>query len=702
MLAIIYLAVSTYLGDLVCCRFFRFISIQHRLATGFLVGLLISTWITFVAAVVFHGISQPLVAANLAFVVLFGVVVLVSRRWPNKNVEIDSVRPGGNQLSDSLWLAACLVFACWLMFATLSFKNGEFQIAFKAWTDFGANVSLTQSFALGKNFPPQHPFFPGEFIRYHFLFWFQCGNLEFLGLNPVWSINLLSVLSLLALMVLIATFGEILFNSRAVGRFGAALFFFSSSLSYLPFLRSQPNIREALHAIWSAKEFLPSGYPFRGETWGVLSANVFAYQRHLISGIGLFFVALIFAVEQYQQRASIKEEKRIESVVPVENQSAIESAPNERLPLTTEPPIAGVGRVENESAIEPVSSDAPPPDAEPPKPFPFAGWPSWIFAGVLIGLLPYWNSPTFIAGLAVFGCLMVLAPLRSRTAMLLAAAIVVGLPQVLLLRSGNTTSYSLFNPGYTLESASPWLVVKYLGWTFGVKWILLWVAIVFTTGFQRRLLLALSSLVAIVFLFQLSVDVFNNHKLLNIWATCVNVYAAFALWQIAKQKIVGPILAVLLTIATVFGGLVDLFPLHNDPTLAVSYKNDRLTEWLLTNTQPSDVFLTHTLLTHPILFTGRKIYLGYTLFAWTAGYNVPDRETVYREMFQESDVGRLKALLHDNNIAYVAIDDGVRHNESLPDLNEYLFDQNFQKVFEDTAQAYDNVVIYKVESEARP
>ena len=674
MLAIVYLVGATYFGDLICRRFFRFISIQHRIATGFLVGLLFATWITFLAAVLFHGTSQPLFAANLAFIVVFGTVVLASRRWPSKSSADYLVRPSGHQYWDYVWLGACLVCACWLMFATLGFKDGQFQIAFKAWTDFGANISLTQSFALGKNFPPQHPFFPGEFIRYHFLFWFQTGNLEFLGLNPVWSIDLLSVLSLLALMVLIATFGEVLFRSRVVGRTGAALFFFSSSLSYLPFLRSQSGIRGALSAITGATEFLPSGYPFRGETWGVLSANVFAYQRHLISGIGLFFVALIFAVDEYQRRAAIKKRKPTESILPVDDKPAGKAI----------------------SPQQPAEVDR---SSELPN---FAGFPSWIFAGVLLGLLPYWNSPTFVGGLAVIGCLLVLAPLRRRTASLLVAAILVGLPQVLMLRSGNTMSYSLFTPGYTLESVSLWLIVKYLGWTFGVKWILLGVALVFATGFQRKLLLALTSLSAIVFLFQLSVDVFNNHKLLNIWATCVNVYAAYALWQIGKQKIVGPVLAVAWAIATVFGGIIDLFPLHNDPMLAVPYKNDRLSQWLLTNTQPSDIFLTHTLLTHPILFTGRKIYLGYTLFAWTAGYNVPDREALYRQMFQESDAEQLKRLLRDNNIAYVAIDDGVRHNGSLPDFNEYIFEQSFQKVFEDTAHAYDNVVIYKVVSEAPP
>ena len=671
MLAILYLAAATYLGDCVCRRLFNFISLQHRIATAFLVGLLLSTWITFLSAIAFHQASQPLIAANLVFLVLFVAAVVVTRRWPAKKTE-EPARPPGTMYWDLVWLGAFLIFATWLMFATLSFKDGQFQIAFKAWTDFGANVSLTQSFALGHNFPPQHPFFPGEFIRYHFLFWFQCANLEFLGLNPVWSINILSVLSLIALLVLVMTFGEQLFNSRAVGRIGALLFFFSSSLSYLPFLRSQSTIRDAFHAIVGATEFLPSGYPFRGETWGVLSANVFAYQRHLISGIGLFFVALIFAVQKYRA-ATLNEAKEPDRVGPT---------------------VAGEGAepVENPAEIEaPRSSKKS-----------YVDLSAWVFAGVLLGLLPYWNSPTFIAGLAVFGCLLVLAPLRTRTAALLIAALLIGLPQVLLLRSGNTMTYSLFNPGYTIENPTIWLIVKYLGWTFGVKWILLGVALVFANNFQRRLLLALSSLVVIVFLFQLSVDIFNNHKLLNIWATCVNVYAAFALWQMAKQRIAGPILAVLMMIATICGGVVDLFPLHNDPMLAVPYQNDRLSQWLVANTQPTDVFLTHTLLTHPILFTGRKIYLGYTLFAWTAGYNVPDREENYRQIFQEQDVAQLKRLLQENHITYVAIDDGVRHNETLPELNESLFDQHFPKVFVDSAHVYDNLVIYKVVSEGRP
>src|SRR5262245_13413960 len=97
MLAIVYLVAATYFGDLICRRFFRSISIQHRIARAFLVGLLISSWVTFLAAVLFHGTSQPLIAANMVFLLVFGAVVMVSRRWPSKNIDNYAARPPGDR-----------------------------------------------------------------------------------------------------------------------------------------------------------------------------------------------------------------------------------------------------------------------------------------------------------------------------------------------------------------------------------------------------------------------------------------------------------------------------------------------------------------------------------------------------------------------------------------------------------------------------
>jgi len=548
------------------------------------------------------------------------------------------------------------------MFATLNFKNGSFQIAFRSWTDFGANLSLTQSFVLGHNFPTEHPFFPGGLIRYHFLFWFQAANLEFLGLNPVWSVNLLSIISLVALLILIMTFSEILFNSRVVSRIATSLFFFSSSLSYLPFLRSQHSFGGAIRSILNADQFLSSGYPFRGDDWGALTVSVFGNQRHLISGMGLIFVVLTFLVDRYQfSRPAVK---------------VVSSESGERGPSTKIHDGDQIGKSSSARAFR-------------------VDLMAFIFSGALIGALPYWNSAIFISALIVLAFMFLLYNFKLFTGSLLATALLIGLPQVLLLRLGNGGTQSVFHWGYTIQHPTLMLVVKYLGWTFGFRWILVLIALILLSGFHRRLFIAVSSLLAVVFLFRLSTDVFNNHKLLNVWSIFASIYAAYALWRIGKTKTIGPALAVFLTITMIFEGFIDMFPIHNDPVLSVPYENDRLTKWLLDNTQPADIFLTHTLLTHPILLTGRKVFLGYTLFAWTAGYNVAEREEIYRRMFEEMDPVELVRLLNNNNIAYIAIDDQVRCNRDIGQLNEKIYQEHFQMVFQDTENQYANLTIYR-------
>jgi hypothetical protein len=50
MLALIYLALAIYLGDLLCQRFYGFVSIRHRWAAAVVFGLLTSSWFTYLAA----------------------------------------------------------------------------------------------------------------------------------------------------------------------------------------------------------------------------------------------------------------------------------------------------------------------------------------------------------------------------------------------------------------------------------------------------------------------------------------------------------------------------------------------------------------------------------------------------------------------------------------------------------------------------
>ena len=657
MFTILYLTIMFALGDAISRRFYRFVGWPHRLATSFLVGLIVSSSFTYLAALVYARTVRPLFWANvLYFVSAASLIYWLNWRSPARASRERLTRP---MKWDWLFFGVFFLFACWLMFATLSFRDGKFLIAFKGWSDFGANISVVQSFVLGQNFPTTHPFFPGEPIHYHFMFWFQAANLSYLGLNPVWSVNILSILSLCALLVLITTCAELLFDSRAVGRLASILFLLSSSLYYLPFLRT-----ETFETLLQRTDFLPSGYLLRGEDWGVLTISVLGYQRHLISGMGILLVVIIFIIDKYRSR-----QHEASRIGPIEY--------NEEIAVGSGQEVDG--------------SPARPRKRGVDRPFLCAS----LFSGAVIGLLPYWNSPAFVSSLAILGCIFLLLPYRVYVGSLILVALVLGVPQVLMLRT-RPVGQSVLHWGYTFDHPTILQVLKYLGWSFGFKWVLIGVALVFLQDWHRKLFLAFSSLLLMVFLFQLSVDNFNNHKLLNIWTIFAAIYAGFGLWRVAKIGVVGVLLSIVLVVVTTLGGVIDLFPIHNDQMLTVPYKNDRLTTWILDNTEPSDLFLSQTLLSHPILFSGRKIFLGNTLFAWTAGYAVGPRENAYRQMFEERDPTKLIHLLNENKIDFVAIDNGVRRSGLIKRLNEAVYDRTFEKVFEDNQRQYDELSIYKV------
>ena len=204
MLALLYLSLAIYLGDQLCRRFFRFVSFAHRAAAAVLVGLLLSSWFTYITAWMFRRTSRPLLWGDLCFfAAATGTIWFLNRRARRgleKHPEFIEPRPPGSARWDWIVLGAYAVLACWLMFATLDYKNGALFIGNNEWSDFGPNTAIIQSFAVGHNFPTQYPHFSGEPIRYHFLFYFQAGNLTLLGLNLAWSLNLLSILTLVCML----------------------------------------------------------------------------------------------------------------------------------------------------------------------------------------------------------------------------------------------------------------------------------------------------------------------------------------------------------------------------------------------------------------------------------------------------------------------------------------------------------------------
>jgi DNA-binding beta-propeller fold protein YncE/cbb3-type cytochrome oxidase subunit 3 len=711
MLALIYLGLAIYLGDFLCRRFYRFVSFPHRCATAVLVGLLVSSWFTYLAGLAFAHFWRPLLWGDALFFVT-AIGVLSWSRWKRKiaKTKRDETgnhtaatylpRPKGSSWADWALIAGFVVVVSWMMFASFNTTGNRLQISNPEYSDFGPNTAIMQSFAVGQNFPTEYPHFSGDRIRYHFLFYFQAGNLEFLGLDPTWSLNLLSIITLVAMLMIVMALGEVLFESRAVGRVGSVLFFFFGSLSYIPFLHKQGSLHGAVQAILHLREFLPTIFPYRGEAWGTWSQVTFLNQRHFASAIGMFLLVLVFLAIQYRafyaKRAAC--------------------APSVKTPMP-EPGGSSKGTSEtmpgNPASIEslPVSTSAEPPtqvlELKQPRGFITQAFrstiPGFIFSGVLLGLLPLWNSAVFIAAFVVLAVLFVLCPLRVQMVALAILAGLIALPQMLYLStgSGRTQMPKLFHWGYTVDHPTAWNVMKYLGFSFGFKWLLIALAMLFASRLQRRVFVAVSSLLVIAFCFQFTIEVLANQKFFHIWIIIANLFVAFGLWRLWRLSLAGitlpgKVTAILLFILIIPGGLIEFFPIHNTYWSEVAYKNDLLIEWLMKETKPRDIFLTNRFVNHPMLMAGRRVFYGWPYYAWSAGYDASKRDKDYLDLLQSRDPRKVFRLLKENGINYVAFDNAVRRGEFVKRHNEQIYSRYFQKVFEDRQNKYDSLKIYKV------
>ncbi|PYK46605.1 MAG: hypothetical protein DME53_01960 [Verrucomicrobia bacterium] len=710
MTALIYLILAACVGDFFCRRFYQFESVAHRCAAAILAGLLISSWFTYLTGLAFFWTSRPMVWANLLFFTA-AIAVLSWPRWKRRIVKARSAivqesqadlylpRPKGSSIADWLLITAYVLLVSWMMFASFTSKGSKLQIANPEYSDFGPNTALMQSFAVGHNFPTEYPHYSGDRIRYHFLFYFQAGNLEFLGLDPAWSLNLLSIMTLVAMLVVVMTLGEVLFNSRAVGRLGSVLFFFFGSLSYIPFLQKQPSARAAIQAIKNQRDYLPTIFPYRGDAWGTWSQVTYLNQRHFASAIGILLLVLVFLVIRYRAAAA----KRAETRAVMNTITAPSNTPSETGPASASGNTGQLEELPEYQTNPPIASlttDRGQETAASTEAF-VTTLPAFIFSGVLLGLLPMWNSAVFLAAAAILGLLFILCPRRLQMIALGVTAGLIAFPQMLYLStgSGRANMPKLLHWGYTIDHPTAVNVVKYLGFTFGAKWLLIALALIFATSLQRRVFLAVLSLLAVAFSFQFTIEVLANQKFIHIWVIIANLFVAFALWRLWHLSLGGTTLpgkfaAILIPLIIIPGGIIDFFPVHNTGWSEVTYRNDPLIDWLNKNTTPREIFLTDRFVNHPILMAGRRVFYGWPYYAWSAGYDASKRDRVYIELFENKDPWKVYRLLKENGIKYVGFDGAVRQAQFIKRPNEQLYAAYFPKVFEDSR--YNGLIIYKV------
>ena len=295
MLAIIYLLLGSFLGWSLLSLLRRsntdmLLLEQHNkavlitrhivwIAGSFFTGTLVLTWATYLLSYLFRQTTSPMRWGNALGIITTALFLIFThvrnKRKQAQNIKLspnEDVKKQSNQHQPTLAgtlrdflpeviltiLLLCLSSA--LMFLTFYYKGTSLHISFTTFGDIGPHLAMMRSFSQGMNFPTVYPFFSGEGIRYHFLFQFLCGNLEFLGLRMDWAFNLPSLISYTLSLLLLHSLATRLTGHRATGVLAIIFFLFRSYFGFFKEFHlsamSGASFREIMAAFMKRYDFM--------------------------------------------------------------------------------------------------------------------------------------------------------------------------------------------------------------------------------------------------------------------------------------------------------------------------------------------------------------------------------------------------------------------------------------------------------------
>lgn len=699
---------------------------------SYLLGTLVLSWITYFLALAFSASKRPLTYANLTALPLAAVFiasVFVMKRSLIKKWFYNVKKYGLSiRLTRQEWiiLIGSALFWSFFIYRSLYAEGDILHAGVSAFSDFGAHFPVIRSFSRGSNFPAQYPHFPDGTMRYHFMFYFMVGNLEYLGFNLPLAVNLPSILSLVCFSMLLYSLSVALTKKPLAGLLTCGFFAFRSSFAFFTYAKGFSGLTGFVNALaknldanGNAREHI--GFTLR-ESWGLWAQKVYVNQRHLAFAFGLFLLALFLllplfleTVERMKSTGVKPAQKKRKAAFFPEYLKSILFSREAWLPQDYLPCIA---------------------------------------AGVILGMMAFWNGAVVIAGISVLFIMAALS--RHKIEYLITAVITFILSTLqsrLFIGSGTGAVTVKYEPGFLAQSGKLLDILSYYTELLGVlpfmllavflafipadkKWLrfiaaalfivlliiflpsvgLLWTILIIAAcaalytviAYQRILPLKNASPWLIpVFLgpillastLQLTPDITVNHKYIILAVILLNIPVSDLLaGLITKRSAAARVIAAGMVIMLTCTGVVDMITLYNLDKNSVSYNQTEPVQiWAESKTDPKDIFLTHYMTFYgapmSIFLAGRSVYSGYSYFTITAGYETDYREKIMRKIYSSEDPDEVRTLAKTEGIDYIVVEEQNR-NASEYTLNEEVFYKAFPVAFEDTER---NIVIFRVQ-----
>ncbi len=632
-----------------------------RVPAWVLAGLIPLTWVTYLTAYalkVFGGIEYPLFMANVVSMCLFFAVAAGLLLFKYKK-RVREQKTGSCKLTVGEWifLAVLAVFITQMMFLTLAVKDNRLYVGLSVFSDFAPHMGMIRSFSYGNNFPTAYSHFAGEDIRYHFLFQFLVGNLEFLGMRIDFAFNLPSIFGMLASCVLLYALAARLTGKRSVGYLMTLFFLFRSSPSFFRFLAEIPK-GQLGQTLLTQTEFI--SYT-ECEGWGFWNLNVYCNQRHLAFAIAVMLLALHFFMPYVYAMAEKLKNTRDGFATDTKKRK-----PSEKLWRYCKVLFFSKGAF---GVRHPVVA---------------------LCLGSLLGGLAFFNGSVLITCCAMLFFMAAVSDSRLDYLITAGIALLLSLAESGLFVEGSAVSPDYYF-GFLAENKTFFGVLDYMWQLWGILLLVLVGYLLLGKGVKRYLVFVFSVPLVMAFTLSLTVDIGVNHKFVIMAEMLLSLFPAIVvaeLWdrsstilqsRLFARRLAAAVLTVLLTATGIFEYVI--VQRRNMPQNNLVYDlNDPLTLWLKENADSEDIILSSWYHLHRVVLGGGMLYYGWPYYAWSAGYDTAYREQQVIAMFEASSVEELDARIKENGIRYIIVDNDAR-NSTLFFLREDVIDAAYAAVY---------------------
>lgn len=313
-----------------------------------------------------------------------------------------------------------------------------------------------------------------------------------------------------------------------------------------------------------------------------------------------------------------------------------------------------------------------------------------LLAGLILGLFFFFHFAVFLMTVVVLVSLFLLLPKKRLSIfVLLGIAAILILPQYLYLQSNGSNFKLSFIPGYLIFNNLT--IERFFGYwlnNLGLHLILIPFGFILAPSKAKKILLAFIPIFVIGNTLQFSPEMAGNHKFFNYFMLIGVIFSAYYVIYLWNRKNIFRSVVPVLIFLLIFSGLIDLFPIINDRFINFpDYPLNKNVQWIKNSTPPNSVFLNSSYLYDPASLAGRKIFLGWPYFAWSAGYDTDERKKIMTQILTSEYKDNICYLLQKNNISYVEIQYNDFQSLEIPSIS-YVFLTNFKPEYVDSNKEY--------------